>query len=399
MHVKTSDGGSCRPRHCLLHAFTRMPAASQLPITSFKEHLTGRDALQLPDDGRCLSATMYRKPVPSIAVPASPQTPLPDLPFPTDKDLLVTTRNAVSIWEGSVNVRKIYRSVHDCVGAATRSEAGLLAVADGRVVVVEAKGTTRTRYHLNSGDGHISVLAYANNLQHLFFSTTLRHAVQRYSIVEDRLLDWFCMHPSPPTVLAISASSRYAISASRHPPTIYLSILGTQEPKHLLVRPHASVFGITAASFHPETEEYFLLAYADGTVSLHTASRIEVLHASGSDGSIGFLKRAHRVTNQSHYRHAIKHQKGGSSVDSAQIGAKSVSITAAAFVNGCKLRVVTVAGDGKCRMIDFERGAEILRTWSCASACTSLAIYSPQNSAAGHVSSRHIVAIGRVRSR
>lgn len=339
---------------------------------------------------------MRRKPVPSIAAPASPQTPLPYLPFPTDRDLLTTTHNAVSICEAPGNLQKIYRSVHDCIGAATHSKAGLLAVADGRVVVIEAKGGTRARYHLKSGDGHVGVLAYANNLQHLFFSTTLRHAVQRYSIIDDRMLDWFCMHPSPPTVLAISTSSHYAVSASRHPPTTYLSLLDRQEPKHLLIRPHASVAGVTAASFHPDTEEHFLLAYADGTVSLHTALRIELMHASGSDGSIAFLKRAHRVTNKPHYRHAIKHQRGGSSVESAQVGAKSVSVTAAAFDSGCKLRVVTVAGDGKCRMIDFERGAQILRTWSITSSCTSLAIYVPQSKEPHDTSTRHIIAIGRV---
>lgn len=320
----------------------------------------------------------------------------PTVTFPVEQDLLVTTCSAVSRWSASTGFNKIYRSVHDSIATARWSNTAL-AVADGRVVFLDDSGTTKRRYRLKTGEGHLSVLAYANNQKELLFSTSLQHAIQRYCITEDRLLCWKCLHPSPPTTLAVSARSKYAISSSQTPPTVYLSLL--DNATHILFWPHASQAPITAAAFHPITEEHFVLGYADGTVSVHTASRIVLMQASGSDGSIGHLKRAHRTTNERIHRRPVAHHRAaGSDGVQRRIGPKNVGITAATFLNGCKLRLITVAGDGKCRMIDFERGAQVLRTWSVDAPCTSLSIYSQavRTDELDDPVPCHIIAVGRV---
>lgn len=325
-------------------------------------------------------------------------SPLPSIAFPPDKSLMITTCNAVSTWSASPKLDKIYRSVHDCIAAAIWTIQSTLAVADGRIVLLDDQKSVSKRYKLKSGDGHLCVLAYASRHGHLLFSTTLQYGILRYSIHDDRILPWSCSHPSPPSVLAVSVSSKYALSSSRTPPTVYLSLLdGIQ---HIQFKPSASQAIITAAAFHPDTEEHFLLAYGDGTVSIHTASRIVLMQTAGSDGIIGHMKRAHRTTNEHVHRHVTRTRKGQRSNTGSlgRVGPRTIGITAAVFVNGCKLRVVTVAGDGRCRLIDFGRGAQVLRSWSVLAPCTSLSIYSPTPNEGDFDSPipRHIIAIGRV---
>lgn len=42
---------------------------------------------------------------------------------------------------------------------------------------------------------------------------------------------------------------------------------------------------------------------------------------------------------------------------------RSLNITGAAFLPGQHCWEVSIGGDGRCRMADFERGGKILRTW------------------------------------
>jgi hypothetical protein len=51
-------------------------------------------------------------------------------------------------------------------------------------------------------------------------------------------------------------------------------------------------------------------------------------------------------------------------------------ICAAEFIPGYKARVVSIGHDGKCRIVDFAQGAEILRTWRVSGLLTCLCIES-----------------------
>lgn len=150
-------------------------------------------------------------------------------------------------------------------------------------------------------------------------------------------------------------------------------------------------------------------------MSIHTASRIILLTGVPSDGGIAHLKHVHRTTNtsrcQNHGRISdrTRRTKQKSSSESTMVGSNDVSIAAASFMGGYKARIVTVGADGKCRMIDFERGASLLRTWHLPAACTALAIYSPPPLEDGHHQqpglygsgestqhqSGHVIAVGR----
>ncbi|TKA77977.1 hypothetical protein B0A49_02437 [Cryomyces minteri] len=58
------------------------------------------------------------------------------------------------------------------------------------------------------------------------------------------------------------------------------------------------------------------------------------------------------------------------------VGSRGAAITAAAFMSGHKTRAVTVGADGRCRLVDFESGGKILRTWHVRGPATSLSILS-----------------------
>ena len=215
--------------------------------------------------------------------------------------------------------------------------------------------------------GQVRLIDFANDSKEIFFSTSLQDSVLRYSITKDRLINFSCTHPSPPTIVAVSPQSVYLVSASRNPPFIYLQeLLSGGTPVH--IKPQASDAYVTVAAFHPQRENIFLLAYADSTLSVHDASRIILNRANGSDGSIGHFQRGHRTTNA---------QIGDSKAKrvSATPGARVIGITAASFIPGHSLRVVSVAGDGKCRIVDFEFGLKVLRTWHVHAACTCLSVF------------------------
>ena len=342
-----------------------------------------------------------------------------DLRFPEHYHLNVTTENRVHAWFSS-GVREAFASRDG--GIVTTIEAkdgsGILAIADSHIVVLhDAKGLAHQRYKLKGKDvgvkpflgiecclitsqGQVRVLGFANDSKDIF-STSLQDTVLRYSIAQDRLTDFSCRHPSPPTIVAVSLQSVYLISASRTPPVIYLQELSSGcTPVHL--KPQASNAYVTVAAFHPQREDIFLLAYADSTLSIHNASRIMFTRADARDGSIGLFKRGHQITNAQ-----IEARR-----NSASPGARGVGITAASFIPGHSLRVVSVAGDGKCRIVDFEFGLNVLRTWHVHAACTCLSVFTTAETlqkSTGIVGGSdvalkrskgrlygHIIAIGRV---
>ena len=206
-------------------------------------------------------------------------------------------------------------------------------------------------------------------------------------------------HPSPPTVFAASTSSRILLSSSCHPPTVYLTG-STQRQAPVLLRPQCSNSPAVAASFHPDREYIFVLAFADGTVAVYDAAQFidergRRAHKIGPDRSaneveIGYITKVHATVN---------HAQGAKSEESmfqfdgfdpstgtVGIGELSCSITAVSFVPGRKALVMTVGADGKCCVIDFavpkkqitnSSRIRIVQAWDLGMAGTSLALYNP----------------------
>ena len=168
------------------------------------------------------------------------------------------------------------------------------------------------------------------------------------------------------------------LSASEKPTVIYLQNLTLKTPA-IQLHPSASNAAITTASFHPERPNIFLLAFKDGTIAAYDATRLarntaprtgstSRLATNGHAGEISHLSDLHRITN-------IRNMSDPPDASpNTTVGSKSVSITGAAFLPGFRTRAVSVGADGKCRLVDFEAGGKILRTWHAQAPVTSLSV-------------------------
>ena len=206
-------------------------------------------------------------------------------------------------------------------------------------------------------------------------------------------------HPSPPNVFAASISSRVLLSASCRPPTIYLTVR-TQRKAPVLLQPQCSVTAAVAASFHPDREYIFVLAFSDGTVAVYDAAQFidergRLAHKRRPEGSaneveIGYVTKVHATVNrvQGAKSEGSMFQFDGydPSTGTVGIGEMSCGIAAVAFVPGRKALVMTVGADGKCCVIDFavpkyqttnSSRIRIVEAWDLGMAGTSLALFNP----------------------
>lgn len=258
------------------------------------------------------------------------------------------------------------------------------------------------------------LLEYASDAKSLFLSTSLTGAIQHYSIHESRYLDPPSSHPSPPTTLAISPTSHLMLSASENPTVVYLQNLTLKTPA-IQLHPSASCAAVAAASFHPERPNIFLLAFKDGTLAAYDATKIARSSEAcpsiksrsvnnGHAGEISHSSNLHRITN-------VRNLSDPPDVSpNTTIGSKSVAITGAAFIPGFRSRAVSAGADGRCRLVDFEAGGKILRTWHAQAPVTSLSVLAVKpSSKAGKTISKQksgatassdeantVIAVGRV---
>ena len=212
--------------------------------------------------------------------------------------------------------------------------------------------------------------------------------VQSYSLRQHVLLEPTHVHPSPPTVFSLSSTAELLISCSVRPPVIQLSNRSTKEPS-ILLTPDASSAAVVAATFHPGTSNTFLLAFADGTLSIYDAlhflrSRSQgrrMLSGAGigKGGEIGHMKKLHTTANT---------------------GDLKAGITAAVFVPGSTCTTASVGADGKCCIVEFnydDRGSnKVMATWHVRGGATSLSILPHKRYQDQKVTvSDFLVAIGR----
>ncbi|KAG9902778.1 WD40 repeat-like protein, partial [Aureobasidium melanogenum] len=174
------------------------------------------------------------------------------------------------------------------------------------------------------------------------------------------------------------------LSASERPTVVYLQNL-TLKTSAIQLHPSASGAAIATASFHPERPNIFLLAFKDGTIAAYDATRIartsEACTATksrsvsnGHAGEISHLSNLHRVTNVRNL------SDPPDASPNTTIGSKTVTITGAAFLPGFRSRAVSAGADGRCRLVDFEAGGKILRTWHAQAPVTSLSVLAIKSS-------------------
>jgi hypothetical protein len=212
----------------------------------------------------------------------------------------------------------------------------------------------------------------------LYFSTTLENAIQRYSLKESRLLDCGPKHPSPPTALAVSSKNHLLISISEDPPNVYLQNLQYSSAPRLLA-PQVSTTAAVCANFHPTRPNIFLLGFKDGSLGIYDATKIirsknGVSEFLSGNAELKAFPKLHRVFSTTDLK-APSHQSTSSirkPVVNRPIGISS-SITAACFLPGSKSEVITVGSDGKCIIVDFDKG-NIVKSWHAKGPITSLSL-------------------------
>lgn len=204
------------------------------------------------------------------------------------------------------------------------------------------------------------------------------------------------------------------LSASEKPTVIYLQNLTLKTPA-IQLHPSASNAAIATACFHPERPNVFLLAFKDGAIAAYDATRLARNNAphngstshpitNGHAGEISHFSNLHRITS-------IRNLSDPPDASpSTVVGGKSASITGAAFLPGFRTRAISVGADGRCRLVDFEAGGKILRTWHAQAPVTSLSISAFRSSSrmvktatkqraevtGSDLSDNTVVAVGRV---
>lgn len=112
------------------------------------------------------------------------------------------------------------------------------------------------------------------------------------------------------------------------------------------------------------------------------------LETDGGAGEISHLSSLHRVTNRGTESLDVAALGGyDQGTRTAAVGSKSVGITGAAFLPGYRTRALSVGGDGRCRLVDFEAGGKILRTWHAQAPVTSLSVLAIKGTRTGSVAS------------
>ena len=158
----------------------------------------------------------------------------------------------------------------------------------------------------------------------------------------------------------------------------------------VLLRPQSSSSAVVAAEFHPERENYFCLAFADGTAAVYDANhfydcdgsgeRRENAATLGTGGEKAFIRGLHigSLTKNAAIEYGVTVEGCHPGIDPSGIGLRESGISAVAFVPGRKATVVTVGADGKCCVVDFtqptKHKAVLLKSWHIRRPATSLSI-------------------------
>lgn len=189
----------------------------------------------------------------------------------------------------------------------------------------------------------------------LYFTTTLSHSIQTYSIATAQLLPPLPPHSSPPNVIVISRKGDILLSASPNPPTVILQDVRVPGSDPIRFFPNQSRSIVQCAAFLDDIEipptlyRLFVLGFQDGTLALY---RLAIPAISNAWVTADIHERLAAGLRQPVKLGSIK------KLHKAAMG----GVCAAEFIPGFKARVVSIGHDGKCRIVDFEHGGEVLRT-------------------------------------
>jgi hypothetical protein len=158
-------------------------------------------------------------------------------------------------------------------------------------------------------------------------------------------------HPSPPSVITVSADGDVLISASPTPPTIFIQDRRWDGSAPVSFHATDALTPVSCAAFQIHSDPQvsytrFVLGFQDGTMVMYRL--FLPTKQSGyprPDPMQSFQLQPVRVG-------AIK------KLHKASMG----GVTAAQFIPGYKSRIISIGNDGRCRLVDFEGGGKVLRT-------------------------------------
>ncbi|KAF3033135.1 hypothetical protein E8E12_001616 [Didymella heteroderae] len=277
--------------------------------------------------------------------------------LPFNRNLLITTPKAIHLRAPTSN-----KTVFECESAdgivnasAAPDNSSLLAIADGHGVILLDTAHPRVRSHELKGSTDVPrLLLFAPDSQTLFFNTALNNSIQAYSLANGDLLPSSHPHPSPPSVLAISGDGGVLLSASSAPPIVLIQDRRWAGIAAVHFKPRETPSVVTCAAFEAlpgvadPSSIRFVLGFKDGTLALYRV----ILGPFGQD------QFPLADAQSSHYRLRTVSLGAMSKLHKAAMG----GVTAAAFISGYTSRVVSIGHDGRCRLVDLERGGQKLRT-------------------------------------
>lgn len=287
-----------------------------------------------------------------------------DFAFPTNKHLLITTPSRIVSWDTS-GIHELFTSSKSGIAAATESKdgSGILAVADKHVVVLhDTQRGKEKSWGLSAPEDEVRHLEYTKDSTNLFLTTTASNAIQCYSTQAQQLLSPPQTLSSPAVALAISPTGHLMISAQGSPPVVFLNDLSKNSTATLL-KPQASTAGVSIAAFHPERANIFLLAFDDGTLVVYDANRLRRGAGEGKYNDQSHTGKA-EIGRKMQLHRAMHFKAEG----------RSRAIAGAAFLPGNKPKTITVGIDGRCKLLDFSEGANILRTWHAETPLTCVSV-------------------------
>lgn len=276
--------------------------------------------------------------------------------LPANFQLFIATPSAIYTHDRLAREKKLFECTSDGIvnARAAKDDSSLLAVADSQLVILHDPTRRGDRkYALKSYEGEPRLLAFSPDSRTLYFTTTLSTSIQAYCIPTGELLPPPQIHPSPPSILAISSDGNILLSASSSPPKIYLQDLRFKGSASVSFQP-ADVESLVACATFQRSENAnpsyasFLLGFQDGTLSLY---------------KLGL------PTRRQSYQDVYLNQAQAFLLQPTRVGCIAKlhkpamgGITAAEFIPGYKARVVSVGHDGRCRLVDFEGRGRVLRT-------------------------------------
>lgn len=234
------------------------------------------------------------------------------------------------------------------------------------------KATTGVKLNVETNvnvlQGDARMLLFSPTSRILYFTTTLSHSVQAYSLSTGDLLPPLQAHPSPPNVLVISKRGDVLLTASPIPPTVFIQDLRVAGTTPMAYFPREMISPVSCADFHNHNQMsmffcLFVLGFQDGTLGLYRLAMPALPLASySSEFHALYSSQLRQPIKVASIQKLHKPAMGG--------------IAAVAFIPGYKARLVSIGHDGKCRLVDFENGGEVLRTWRVCGSPTCLSVAS-----------------------